>query len=101
MLRGHFPAPKNYYLFKREQPSAMAKASYLANKFDIQTSRVGAFRILIYPEMINLDQNVKVTVNGQTLFDGAVKPDLEFMLRDFIENRDRKLLNIAEIKLKL
>jgi len=100
ILRGRMPAPHNYFLFKREQPSAVAKATFSNNRFDIQGSRVGAFRILINPAMVDLDKNVMVTFNGKTIFDNKVKPDIAFMLRDYLDNRDRKLVFVNEIKLR-
>lgn len=100
VLKGNMPPPKNYLLFKREQPSALAKAAYTDNRFDIQGSRVGAFRILINPQMIDLDKNMVVTYNGETIFDGKVAPDIGYMLRDFMANRDRKLVFVNEISLR-
>jgi predicted esterase len=100
VLRGSMPAPKNYFLFNREQPSAVAKASFSNNRFDIQGSRVGAFRILINPEMIDLSKNVVVIFNGKKIFDDRVAPDIAFMLRDFLANRDRKLVFVNELNLR-
>jgi len=36
-------------------------------------------------------------VNGETVFDGRVTPDVGFLLRNFLETRDRRLLYVAEI----
>jgi predicted esterase len=97
-LRGRMPAPKNYFLFGREQPSALAIATHSDNRFDIRGSRVGAFRILIHPEMLDLNRNVEVTFNGNRVYYGKVEPDIEYMLRDFLANRDRKLVFAGEVQ---
>lgn len=47
--------------------------------------------------MFRLDQDIVITVNGQTARNTRPKPDLGFMLRNFLENRDGKLLYVAEI----
>lgn len=101
LLKGRIPEPANYYAFKRESPSGVVRVSFSANHVDIEASRVGAFRILVHPDLIRLEQNVVVEVNGDTLFNEQVKPDLEFLLRNFLENRDRHLLYVAEVKITL
>lgn len=100
-LSGQMPSKRSYYLFKRVQPSALARVAFSANKFDIESSRLGAFRILLHPHMINLNRNVIINVNGKEVFNGPVKPDIRYILRDFLENRDRKVIYINEVKIKL
>jgi len=99
-LKGNMPLPRNYYVFKRERPSALAKATYADNRFDIRGSRVGNFRILVNPKMIDLDKNMVVTFNGEKIFDGKIERDIGYMLRDFVASRDRKLIFINEISLR-
>jgi len=101
VLKGRIPEPENYYVFKREKPSGLARVSLSANCVDIETSRVGAFRVLVHPDLIQLEQNLVVRVNGDTLFSERVKPDLAFLLENFLENRDRRLLYVAEVSLAL
>ncbi|MCK4576618.1 hypothetical protein KAU34_09445 [candidate division WOR-3 bacterium] len=100
-LKGHFPLPKKYNLFRREKPSARAEASFCGNKFDIKESQLGAFVIYIHPDMVQLDQNIVINVNGEKVFDEKVVPDIEFMLRNFLRNRDRELLYINKVSIKL
>ena len=100
VLKGTMPAPKNYFLFKRDQPSAVIKASFSNNRFDIQGSRVGAFRILLSPDLVDLNGNITVIFNGEKIFDAHVAPDIEYMLRDFLANRDRKLVYVNEVRLR-
>ncbi len=100
VMVSRFPAPRNYLLFKRESPSAVAKAVYKDNRFEIEGSRVGAFRILINPDMIDLNKNVVVNFNGEKMYDDRVAPDIGYMLRDYLANRDRRLVFVNEISLR-
>jgi len=97
VLEGRLPEAAAYNVFKRELPSALAVASWSANRVDVRASRVGAFRVLVHPDMLRLEENVVVAVNGETVFDGRVTPDVGFLLRNFLETRDRRLLYVAEI----
>ena len=51
--------------------------------------------------MIVLDQNLVIAVDGNVFFDDIVRPDLEFLLENYLENRDRKLLYVAEVAIEL
>lgn len=101
LLEGRLPEAGAYNCFKRELPSALATASFSANRVDVLASRVGAFRVLVHPDMLRLDRNVVVTVNGETVHDAPVAADVGFLLRNFVANRDRKLLYVAEIPITL
>ncbi len=100
-LAGHMPDATNYFVFKREAPSAKAVASFCANTVDIQASRVGALRLFVHPDMVRLGQNLTVRVNGDVVYDALVHPDLAYMLRNYLENKDRRLLYVAEVPLDL
>jgi len=96
-LSGNLPEPERYLLFQRSRPSAMARAVFSANRFEVRASRVGRLRILVHPDLVNLSEPVTVRVNGETAFEGRVEPDVAYLLRHFVENRDRKFLPVAEI----
>ena len=101
VLEGRLPDVALYNCFKRDRPSALARASFSANRVDVEASRVGALRVLVHPDMFRLDRNVVVAVNGEVVFDGPVVPDVGLMLGNFLENRDRSLLYVAEIPITL
>ncbi len=101
ILEGALPKEENYYVFKREIPSGAVRAHYSANRVDVRQSLVGSFRILVHPDMFNVDEPVTVTVGERVLFDELVEPDLGFLLRSFLENRDRSLLYITELEFVL
>ncbi len=100
-LEGRFPPPENYYVFKRQRPSARADVTLAGNRVDVRASRLGAFAVYVHPDMFNLDENVLIVVNGKTAFDAKVKPDVAFMLKNFLENRDRKSLYVAAVEVEL
>lgn len=56
VLRGALPEPAGYFIFKRDVPSAAVRADFAANRIEVETSRVGAFRVLVHPDMVALDQ---------------------------------------------
>ncbi len=97
-LSDNLPEKANYLIFKREIPSGLAHAGYYANRIWVKTSRVGAFSILIHPDMVNLDDPVTVTWNGKVVHEEPVKPDVAFMIENFLENRDRRLLYVARLE---
>jgi hypothetical protein len=101
ILGGQVPEVVYHYDFKRQRPSGIVKASFSGNQVDVKTSRVGKFRILVHPDMFNLDRNITIRVNGDVLFDGLPEPDLGYLLRTFLENHDRKELFVAEIQIDL
>jgi predicted esterase len=101
VLEGRIPDVAFYNCFKRDRPSALARASFSANRVDVEASRVGALRILVHPDMFRLDRNVVVAVNGEVVFDAPVVPDVGFMLENFVGNRDRSLLYVAEVAISL
>jgi pimeloyl-ACP methyl ester carboxylesterase len=101
VLRGALPEPAGYFIFKRDVPSAAVRADFAANRLELATSRVGSFRVLVHPDMVALDQNLVVVVDGEVVFDELVEPDLEFLLSNYLDNRDRSLLYVAEVVVEL
>lgn len=100
-LGGTLPGPSAYFIFKRDAPSAAARVDYAANRIDVETSRVGAMRFLVHPDMISMGEKLVISVDGEVVHDAPVEPDVEFMLRNFLENRDRKLVYVAEVAVEL
>ena len=90
---------ENAFDFPRK--SGKIIAAYQDNTFRVKTSRIGSFRVNISPEMINLNANVKVYVNGKLRYDQQVGYDRAFMLRHFRENRDREQVWVNTIELEV
>lgn len=98
---GKFPDPEYYMLFRREKASARVESNFSANTFTIKGSQVGAFSIFIDPNMVRLDQKVKIYFNDELVFDDFVEPDIEFYLNNFLETFDRELIYINKISVDL
>lgn len=100
-FKERFPGPTKYDLFKRGKPSARIEGYFCGNKFSFEASQVGAFTIYIHPDMVQLKQNVVVEVNGKKVFDKKVNASPEFILRNFLKNRDRELIYVNKVTLEV
>jgi len=100
-LKGRLPAEELYYLFKRTVPSAAVKAVQIGNQIKLETSRVGSVKIHVFEEQLNIEKNIEVFCNGKLVFNGMVKPDAAVILTNYLKNRDRKMLPVAEILINL
>lgn len=99
-FRGTFPGPTRYSLFKRENPSARVEASFLGNRFDVKGSQLGGFTVYIHPAMVQLDQNLVITVDGKEVFNNKINADPRFILENFLKHRDRELLYVNKVTIK-
>ena len=86
----------NYYM---TAPGYVIKASYLDNTFTVNTSKILSFEILISEKMVDLNQNVKVILNGTLVFNKRIKPNKQFILSAFKQNADRTCIWVNSIKL--
>jgi predicted esterase len=100
ILKGHFPPPQKYTLFRRENPSGRAEVLFHENRYFVRGSRLGSFTLFIHPDMVRSDKNVQVFLNGTLCHDKRITPDIDFMLRTFLETRDREMLYINKITVK-
>jgi hypothetical protein len=50
--------------------------------------------------MVDLDKKVSVTYNGKKIFDRKITPDMGYMIRKYLTNRDRKLIFVNKIPLR-
>ena len=101
LLKGKFPDPKHYEAFQYEKISGAVQAKYFGNEFDIQTSRVGEICLYINPKMVNMEIPVIVNINGKEVFHKKVDFDKEFMMNNFMENKDRKTVWVNKIVLSI
>lgn len=100
-LKGQLPEPEVYNLFMRNAPSAAIIADQIGNRVAIKGSRVGRFSILVNPDQFNLAEKVVISYNGTVVFNDLVKPDLNFMLENYLAHRDRKMLPVARLQISL
>jgi hypothetical protein len=100
-LRGKLPEIDRFPLFDYKKASGLVRAKAVSNRVEIETSRVDRLRILVNPELFRPAQKLTVIVNGEIKHDQLVIPDIAFMLRHFIEHRDRSQIYMAEIPIEL
>ena len=87
--------------YRNKSRSGAVKAYYHNNHFSIETSRVKEIELLISPVMVNLQNPVKVTVNGKEVFNKKINADKAFVLESFKTNFDRQALPVTSIKLSI
>ncbi len=96
-----FPDPTTFDLHTRTKPSGRIEGYFCANTFTLKASQIGAFTLYLHPDMVQFDQNVVVNVNGRVVYDQLVEPSPGFLLYNFAQNRDRELLFVNKISIKL
>ncbi len=101
VLRGRLPRPVYALAFRRELISGVVRARASGNRVVLETSRVAAVRLFIHPDQFDLDRPITVTVNGQVRFAGLVHPDPDFMVRNYLAERDRHTMYVNVIDLDL
>jgi len=100
-LQGSLPEPELYNLFKRERPSAAARVLRRGNEVRVRGSRLGAFTLRVHPELFDLRRPISVRMGGRRVFHGCVEADPEYLLRNFLRERDRRLLYVNEIAISV
>lgn len=83
--------------FNFPRKSGAIKCDYNNNTFRVETSRIGAFKILISPEMVDMNKPVLVYVNGKLKTTYKPLYNKDFILNNFNENYDRKALWADEL----
>jgi len=91
-LYGQFPDTTYDDAIIYSKPSGAVKADYFGNEFMIETSGVSKLALYIHPDMVNIDLPVKVVINNEIFFDNYIEIDREFMMDNFLRNRDRTAL---------
>jgi predicted esterase len=97
VLNGTFPPSSYTPVFLYPRKSGIVKAHYAANTFKLQASRVSRVTLKISPEMVRMNQPIRVVANGREVFYGDVALDRDYMLRDFYLRHVRKALWVNEI----
>jgi len=79
--------------------STAIRAVYNSNHFTIETSRVTQFEIMLSPQMVDLDRNIEIVVNGKLVFNNKVSASNNFTIDNFLANYDRKALWVNSIRI--
>jgi len=88
-------------LFEREKSSGRVDAVRRGNTFDVRTRGVQAFTLLISPDVIEMEQPVRVIVNGKPVHDAVVKKDVPTLARWAARDQDRTMLYGGELHISV
>ncbi len=69
------------------------------NTVEISTENVARFTVWLHPKMVDTTKPVKIVVDGNTLFEGTVKPSLVTALESFERRMDWGLIYPIKIEL--
>jgi hypothetical protein len=86
-------------VFERRRASGRVDVTRKGNTFDAKTRGVQQFTLLLSPDVVDFSKPVKVTVNGRTVFDEAVKKDVAVLKRWAERDNDRTMLYGAELSI--
>jgi poly(3-hydroxybutyrate) depolymerase len=93
------PSGQQLQIYSRRSPSGRVDVTRAGNGFEAKTRGVQQFTLLLSPDVIDFSKPVKVTVNGRTAFDGAIKTDIATLLKWAAQDDDRTMLYGAELKI--
>jgi membrane-associated protease RseP (regulator of RpoE activity) len=91
-LKGQFETTEPKPAFKRNKISGRIVATKVKNRVDVKCQNISAYTLFISPDQFDLKKNIEVYTNGNLSFKGKVKPDVEFMLKQTIEDMDRSMV---------
>lgn len=75
------------------------KATIKGNVIDLESDDPASITIRLDDRLLDLDQPVKVTAGGKTLFEGKVDRTIQAISKTLREREDRELIFAAEVKL--
>lgn len=93
--------PRVTPMFAHRRPSGRVDLVRRGNTVTATTRGVGAFTLLLSPEVFDFSKPVTVVADGKTVFDGRVTPSLPTLLKWAARDNDRTMLFAAELKVTL
>ena len=99
VVEGNFKEEKPKPAFSRENPSGRILAKVSENRIDVEAKNVAVYTLFINDEQFDLSKDIEVYTNGELSFKGKVKPDIEFMLRQYADDMDRTRIYSNKIEI--
>ena len=99
--KGSFPEAKPRRAFRRPQPWSAVDATVKDNVFEVKVARVGHFDLFLSDQLIDFAKPIVVKVNGETVHEAVVKPDLAFLLEQAAWDEDRTMLYQAKLRVEV
>ena len=84
-------------LFEHRKPSGRVDVTRTGNLVKAQTRGVGAFTLLLSPDMFDFSRPIRVETNGNLAFEGMVQKSLSALLTWAARDNDRTMLFGAEL----
>lgn len=88
----------DYALFDRDQASGRVDAVRRDNRFEIRSRGVQSLRLLLSPGVIDFSRPVQVIVNGRSVHDAVVRPDVAVLAEWAARDLDRTMVYGAELR---
>lgn len=88
-------------LFPHRQFTGRVDLVRAGNTVTATTRGVAAFTLLLSPDAFDFAKPVKVVADGKTVFEGAVKKNLETLMKWAARDNDRTMLFGAELSIRL
>jgi len=88
-------------LFKRPAKSGRVDLARAGNTVEAATRGVSQLTLLVSPDQFDFAQPLKVTANGQVVFEGRVEKSVGTLLKWSARDNDRAMLFGAELKIKV
>ena len=87
--------------FTQKRPSGRVDVVREGNAFSAQSRGVGAFTLLLSPDVIDFGQPVTVRVNGRMAFEGPVAKEVSTLLTWAARDNDRTMLYGAALPVRV
>ncbi len=87
--------------FKYWKRSCAIRANFSNNVFNVETSDVKSFTILLSPEMADMNKPISVIVNGKLYYKQKVSYNKDYMIADFENTADRSAIWVNHIDINL
>lgn len=84
-----------------QQERAMVIANIKGQEITIERSDVARLKIRLHDKLLNLDEPIRVVMDGKVLFEGMVPRTKEAIAQAFSERKDPKLVYYAEIEVEI
>jgi dienelactone hydrolase len=88
-------------IFPHRKPSGRVDLERRGNVVEASTEGVRAFTLLLSPSIFDFRRPITVVVNGRTVFDEAVEPSVETLLKWAARDNDRTMVFGAELNIEL
>lgn len=98
---GQFPEARPESAFRRGTPYGSLQATVKENVVDVRVRRIRSFDLLPCEPLFDLSKPVTVRVNGATVHEGPVAPDLRFLLERAAADGDRARIALARVRIEV